>query len=129
MKFYTYINETITKSDLNKLEAWLDKLFATVDIDIEFTRHFLERVNDTRNKKDITIEELSTLFKDTYSKHGKKISILSKDTEAVLNDLRSDINIPFVLKWDSQSKEFDLVSKTVMRKKQFKTPDRKFIIP
>ena len=44
----------ITKSDLDQLEKYADRLFGAVGIDVEFTRHFLDRVNDERNKKQIT---------------------------------------------------------------------------
>ena len=40
----------ITRSDLNQIERYADRLFAKVGIDVEFTRHFLDRVNDERNK-------------------------------------------------------------------------------
>ena len=43
----------ISKSDLDAIERYADKLFAKVGIDVEFTRHFLDRANDARNKKDI----------------------------------------------------------------------------
>ena len=36
--------------------------------------------------------------------------------------------MPFVLKWDSNSQELDLVAKTVMRKKNFMTPDTKLSV-
>ena len=54
--------------------------YAAVGIDVEFTRHFLDRVNDERNKKPISTE-LIGLFKKTYKKHGKKIPKLDPDTE------------------------------------------------
>ena len=44
----------ITRSDLNQIEKYADRLFAAVGIDVEFTRHFMDRVNDTRNKAQIT---------------------------------------------------------------------------
>ena len=44
----------ITKSNLNQIEKYADKLFAAVGIDVEFTRHFMDRVNDARNKDQIT---------------------------------------------------------------------------
>ncbi len=116
-----YLNEEITKVDLKQVEAFADKIFSKVGIDVEFTRHFLERVNDKRNGKDITVAELTRLFKQTYKSHGKKIPKLGPDAEAVLNDTQTDINLPFVLKWDERNKEFDLISKTIMRKKDFKT--------
>ena len=44
----------IKKSDLDQIEKYADRLFASLDIDVEFTRHFLDRVNDQRNRKQIT---------------------------------------------------------------------------
>jgi hypothetical protein len=111
----------ITKSDLDQIEKYADKLFAKVGIDVEFTRHFLDRVNDERNKKQISTAELTRLFKQTYAKHGKRISQLGPDAEAVVKDMRTDINMPFVL--NLKGSELDLVAKTIMRKKDFKTPN------
>jgi hypothetical protein len=118
----------LTKSDLDSVERFADRLFAKVGIDVEFTRHFLDRVNDERNKKQITQAELIRLFKQTYSQHGKKIPKLGPDAEAVINDMRTDINMPFVLKWDKNTQEFDMVAKTVMRKKDFKTSNPKIAV-
>ena len=44
----------LKKSDLDQLEKYADRLFASVGIDVEFTRHFLDRVNDLRNTRQIT---------------------------------------------------------------------------
>lgn len=115
--------QEITKQDLDGVEKYADRLYKAVGIDVEFTRHFLDRVNDARNKKQITVAELIRLFKQSYKKYGKKIAKLGPDAEAVINDMQTDVNMPFVLKWDG--KELDLVAKTVMRKKDFKTPDTK----
>jgi homoserine dehydrogenase len=111
----------ITKQDLDQIEKYADKLFAKVGIDVEFTRHFLDRVNDERNKKQITTAELTRLFKQSYAKYGKKIAQLGPDAEAVIKDMRTDINMPFVLNY--KNGELDLVAKTIMRKKNFKTPN------
>jgi homoserine dehydrogenase len=111
----------ITKSDLDQIEKYADKLFAKVGIDVEFTRHFLDRVNDERNKKQITSAELTRLFKQTFSKHGKKIPSMGPDAEAVIKDMKTDINMPFVLNY--KNGELELVAKTIMRKKNFKTPN------
>src|SRR6056300_325957 len=113
----------ISKSDLDGVEKYADRLYKSVGIDVEFTRHFLDRVNDERNKKQITVAELIRLFKQSYKKHGKKIAQLGPDAEAVLNDIQTDVNMPFALKWDG--KELDLVAKTVMRKKNFATSNQK----
>jgi len=109
----------ITQSDLNQVEKFADRLFAKVGIDVEFTRHFMDRVNDARNKKAITPSELTRLFKQSYSKYGKKIAQLGPDAEAVINDMKTNINMPFVL--NLKGNELELVAKTVMRKKDFKT--------
>ncbi len=113
----------ITQTMLDTLEKHLDKMFASLGIDVEFTRHFLDRVNDNRNKTQITLKELAILFKDAYNKYGKQIAQMGPDAEAVIKDMRSDVNLPFVLNWDSSNQELDLVAKTVMRKKDFFTPD------
>ena len=47
------LTERVSRSDLDQIEKYADKLFAAVGIDVEFTRHFLDRVNDERNKKPI----------------------------------------------------------------------------
>ena len=116
--------QEISQAQLNVLEGYLDKLFGTLGIDVEFTRHFLDRVNDARNKTPITLKELAILFKDAYTKYGKKIAQMGPDAEAVIKDMRSDINVPFVLNWDPAVKELDLIAKTVMRKKDFHTSNQ-----
>ena len=118
------IREDVTKSDLDQVEKYADKLFAAVGIDVEFTRHFLDRVNDERNKKPINTAELVRLFRLTYKKYGKKIPKMGADAQAVIHDMETDINMPFVLNID-RSGMLDLVAKTVMRKKDFKTSNPK----
>jgi hypothetical protein len=126
MKSFAYfLDEDLSKADLDAVERMADKLFAKVGIDVEFTRHFLDRVNDARNKKPISSGELVRIFKLTYKKHGSKISGLGKNAEAILHDINSHVNIPFILKWDAKNQEFDMISKTVMRKKDFKSNDPK----
>ena len=124
LKGSTRIKEDVSKSDLDQVEKYADKLFAAVGIDVEFTRHFLDRVNDERNKKPINTAELIRLFRLTYKKHGKKIPKMGPDAQAVVRDMETDINMPFVLNVD-KSGMLDLVAKTVMRKKDFKTSNPK----
>lgn len=110
----------ITKQDLNALEKGLDKLYAKNDIDFEFTRHFLDRVNDPRNHKQISIQELVHLFVEFQKKHGHKLKH-SEGLEAVMKDFSSDVNTPFVMNFNPKTGMMELVAKTVMRKKDFKT--------
>ena len=117
----------LTKSDLDTVERYADKLFAKIGLDVEFTRHFLDRVNDARNGKQITPAELTRLFKQSFNKHKKTFEKLPKDIEAVLNDIRTDINMPFVIKLDRNG-ELDMVAKTIMRKKNFSTSNKKYTV-
>ena len=116
-------DKEITKSDLDQIEKYADRVFGALDIDVEFTRHFLDRVNDVRNQRQITSAELTRLFKQSYKKFGKTIRKLGPDAEAVISDMRTDINMPFVL--NLKGGELELVAKTVMRKKNFKTTNPK----
>lgn len=113
----------LTPSDLKQVENVADKLFAQLGIDVAFTHHFLDRVNDPRNRKPITVQELIRLFTEAYKLHGPKIDRLSPEQEAVLFDSKTFINVPFVIEFDSRKKELVMISKTIMRKPDFKSPD------
>lgn len=117
----------ITQGDLDKLEYYVDKLYAKLGLDVEFSRHFLDRVNDIRNKQQITLQELARLFQLEYNRYGTKITDLGAHGEAVFRDMKTDVNVPFVLDLDHQG-NLTLVSKTVMRKKNFKTRDPEFTV-
>mgnify|MGYP006077686759 FL=1 len=123
---YKLNEDKVTKLQLNALEKVLDKVFARIGMDVEFTKHFLDRVNDIRNKQQITVKELAVLFKKEYIKWGKPIAKMGDDAEGVMSDLASDVNIPFVLNWNPKKKELEMYAKTIMRKKNFSTPDKKF---
>ncbi len=118
----------LTKSELNDVEKFADLAFVKMKIDVEFSNHFLDRVNDARNKKQITASELKDLFGKTAKKHAGKIRQLGDDAEAVITSLNTDVNSPFVLELDREKGWIDMTMKTVMRKKNFKTPDRKFTV-
>ena len=114
------VNEgEVTQSQLNKLETELDNLFASVGVDIEFTRHFFERVNDERNVRDITIDELRTIFKEVYSEYKNRLKKYGSGFDGVFKNPPTAINIPFTLSWDKEKEELDLINKTIMRKKNF----------
>lgn len=125
LKFKDYLNESISKFQLRHIEDQADKWFKKWNIDIEFTHHFFDRVNDLRNEKSIEAIELIQLFKKTEEELGKDFSHI-KDIQAVLKDISSDINIPFILEPTKDGIRF--ISKTVMRKKNFMTSNPIFKI-
>ena len=126
IKLKDLLLEDVSQTQLNQVEKYLDKLWAKVGIDVEFTRHFMDRVNDVRNGKPISPAELIKIYREIYKKYGKTISQLKSGAEILLKYMETDINVTVVLKWDG--KEFDMISKTVMRKKNFKSSTKKYSI-
>jgi hypothetical protein len=124
MRAKEFMKEFITQPELDRVEDVCNRLWNQLGIDIEFSRHFLDRVNDERNGKEITVEELIRLFKKEYKFNGELIANLSGSSEAVMKDILTSVNIPFVV----QDKKLDrtLVAKTVMRKPNFQTTSPMF---
>lgn len=126
MKLRELIQEDITSIELDQIEAFADKIFSKVGIDVKFTRHFLDRVNDKRNGKPISVAELIRIYRKEALKWGRPIAQMGDQEQALLKDLGTDINIPVVLSLDPRSGQPQLVAKTVMRKKDFRSPNRAF---
>jgi len=108
---------------IKTFETVVDKLFKKYGIDFNFTRHFGDRMGDDRNDPCISMKELADFIKKIYKRQGKSIKGVA-GAEAVIKDMQSDLNIPVAVKYDQRNDEFDVVMKTVMRKKNFKTPDK-----
>lgn len=119
-KYKQMFGEDVSQQQLNDLEKFGDRLLKKLNIDIEFTKHFADRMNDPRNKPAIKVQELQKLFKKIKKNKGKQIK-QHGDTEAVLKDLQSDLNLPVVVNYDKNKDEFEVVNKTIMRKKNFRT--------
>lgn len=125
--FIEYLSEEnnqcalITKQDLAALEQFADRLLDKFGIDIEFTKHFGDRMSDDRNNPCITLGELKDLFQKIYANKGKKIRKARAD-EAVLKDIQSNLNLPIVIDVDRKG-DLDITLKTIMRKKKFSSPD------
>lgn len=114
----------ITKTQLQRIEQYADKIFKEFGIDVNFQNlasntHFFQRLNDPRNIEPITSDELRQLFRKASLRYGHKLSKSNNGLEAVLKDMESDINLPFMIKVDFENEELDLVPKTIMRKKNF----------
>jgi len=80
-------------------------------------------MSDGRNTPCITLKELAAFIKKIYAKQGKSIKGVA-GAEAVIKDIQSDLNIPVAVTYDTKNDEFDVVMKTIMRKKNFKSPDK-----
>lgn len=124
MRFKEYLLENTTQTDINSLEKFADNLLKKYDIDVEFTRHFLDRINDNRNDPDITIQELKNFFKKIESKKGMRIKQAGINVEVILKDLSQALNLPTVIEY--KRGVFVITHKTIMRKRDFKS-NNKFI--
>jgi len=67
-KEWNSLNENITADQMSSVEEYADRLFRELGLDVEFSKHFRERLNDPRNVKPITSAELIGLFKRAYQK-------------------------------------------------------------
>ena len=115
--------EEITPQQLADVEIYADRLWNKLGIDVEFTRHFVERMNAERNGKPISAAELVRLFKREAERYGKDVKGLDDRDEAVFIDLSTDVNLPFVIKDTDGDGKKELFAKTIMRKKDFKSHD------
>ena len=115
--------DIISPSHMKEFEKFVDKMFEKFRIDFNFTKHFRERMSDGRNNPCIKIKELADVITKIYKKQGKSLKDVA-GSEAVIKDLQSDLNVPVAVEYDSKNDEFDVVMKTIMRKKNFKTPNK-----
>lgn len=115
------LNESVTQKELNQIEKSADIYFKQLGLDLEFTRHFIERVNDTRNHPDISADELSKIFREVFNEYAYDLKQLKDNFNGVFKDMETDINCPFVINLDFKTGEVDIIMKTIMRKKDFKS--------
>ena len=115
-------NEDFTQKDVNDLEKFADRILAKYGIDVEFTRHFVDRLNDPRNSPAIKVSELQKFFKKIQRNKGKNIRS-NPDVEAVLKDMSTNLNLPVVIKTKGDD-SFEVTNKTIMRKKDFRTTSK-----
>lgn len=114
------INE-IPMSDLKKIDRFADFKLSPVDM-VLTDKHFFDRLNDPRNEKEISNAELIGFIKRLSKKKSEFIEFLNKYNSLVATDDRTNINIPFMKKANKA------IAKTVMRKRGFKTPDKRLDI-
>ena len=112
-----YLSE-IPMGDLKQIDTFADKKLNPVDV-VLTDKHFFDRLNDPRNKKEISKAELIGFFKRLAKKKKTFLDFLDKYNQVVAVDDRTDINIPFMKQANK------VIAKTVMRKKDFKTQNQK----
>jgi hypothetical protein len=115
----------LTVAHMQAFEKFVDRMFEKFGIDFDFTKHFRERMSDERNDPCIDMKELAAMIQKIYRRKVKGDNFLSKhkDAEIVIKDLQSDLNMPVAIEYDRKNDEIRIVSKTIMRKKNFRTPN------
>jgi hypothetical protein len=114
-----------TVSQMKLFEKFVDRMFKEFDVNFEFTKHFHERMSDDRNEPCIDLKELASMIQKIYKKYQKGEKSLNNfvNTEAVIKDIQTDLNMPIVVEYNRKSDELVVTSKTIMRKKNFRTPN------
>jgi hypothetical protein len=115
----------LTAAHMKAFEQFVDKMFAKFDIDFEFTKHFRERMSHERNDPCIDMKELASMIQKIYKKYQGGEKSLNKfvDAEAVIKDLQTNLNMPVAVEYDRKNDELVVIAKTIMRKKNFRTPN------
>lgn len=121
--FSQWLTEELDSQDFAELERFADDHFSELGLDVVFTKHFKDRVNDARNGAPVSYDELEDLLLKAFNKAGHTLSKLPVESEAVLKQLATWLNVPVKVMDDPNHNEKDLVLKTIMRKRHFETPN------
>ena len=105
--------------DLVDIDKFADKELNPINV-VLTGKHFFDRLQDPRNRQEITSAELIGFFKRLSKNKIKFLEFLKKYDEIVVKDNRTKINIPFMIKAN------DAIAKTIMRKSNFATPSPEY---
>jgi hypothetical protein len=119
-----WINEIVPEPDIDDIDDYADYILDPIDIEIP--DHFIDRVNDKRNRPEIETDELYDFFEKLSDEKDELADLLTKG-EVVATDLNTDINIPLVkdTKKSQLRDKVVAVAKTIMRKPNFQTTSTK----
>ena len=114
----TKIKEDFDQQDVEDLDNLADRELNPIDVDLS-GNHFFDRLNDPRNRPEIDYLELEDFFTKLGDNREEFINFLNKYKSVVATDTETNINIPF-MKMANKA-----IAKTIMRKKNFQTPNAK----
>jgi len=120
----TWINEVVPEPEIDDIDDYADDVLDPIDIDIP--PHFIDRVNDKRNRPEIETDELYDFF-DKLSDEKDELADLLDQGEVVATDSDTDINIPLTkdIRKSQLRDKVVAVAKTIMRKPNFQTTSTK----
>lgn len=110
----------VERVNLDRVEKYADDILDPIDV--EFTKHFFDRLTRAEHNKEITDAELIGFFKRLAKRKKQFNEFMKQYDEFVVKDKRTKINIPF------KSRVDQIIAKTIMRKNDFKTSNAKYKI-
>ena len=105
--------------DFKALEKVLDEMFDDLDIDINFTKHFKERVIE----RGLTEEDIIELMRKIHQQHGEEVSDLATDENRVFTHLRRLVDVAAVNAGYGDDYLKDLVLKTAYKRNDKSEPE------
>jgi hypothetical protein len=89
------LTELQSPAEVNQMEQYLDKMFMTLGLDVEFVPHFVERILGRERK--VTVDEVVSAFGKLKNKYKRKLLTAKKkpNYQAILKDFEQDLNIVF----------------------------------
>jgi hypothetical protein len=120
----TWVNEVVPEPEIDDIDDYADNVLDPIDIDIP--PHFIDRVNDKRNRPEINTDELYDFFDKLSDEKDELVDLLDQG-EVVATDSNTDINIPLTkdIKKSQLRDKVVAVAKTIMRKPNFQTTSTK----
>lgn len=116
------INEWVPEPEIDDIEDYADDVLDPLDLKIP--PHFVDRVNDRRNNPSIEADELYDFFDKLSDEKDDLEDLLDDEGEIVATDSDTNINIPLA---KDNKRVNTIVAKTIMRKKNFLTPNKKLV--
>ncbi len=120
-----FLNEKISVVSVKKIEKYIGDLFSALNIDFEYCNNFFAEVNTKRNDDSVTNSELIRLFNTRFN---AVLKTFNGDVQKVVEEMSVDINVPFILVWNQESEELNLMAKTITKKRGFKAFSQKLTV-
>jgi hypothetical protein len=122
------LDEWVPEPEIDNIDSYADDLLDPIDL--EMPPHFVDRVNDRRNRPEIESDELYDFIDKLSDEKDELLNMLDNGEDIVATDSDTNINIPLT-KDISKSKRRNqpvVVAKTIMRKQNFLSPDKKLTL-
>ena len=105
--------------NFNSLERALDEMFDDLDIDINFTKHFKERVIE----RGLTEEDIIELMEKIHDRYGDEVADMPKDSNRVFSHITRLVDVASTMGTYGHDGLRDLYLKTAYKRKNRNEPE------